>query len=101
MRGSMVNRALVGASFALLAGPLSPSWGPVVWWRVTALQLGIGFVTSWRRMGLPYATAFMVIGAMSSGMMSLLAIQGHQLPFVPCRGGFRSESGWVPRCSAP
>lgn len=85
----MVYGALVGASGVLLAGPLSPPWGPILWWGVSALQLGMGSVISWRRMGLPFATASMVSGAVTSGMIALLAIQGHRFPFVP-------RSWWLP-----
>lgn len=89
MKGSTVYGVSVGASLALLSGPLSPPWGPVVWWGVSALQLGMASVISWRRMGMPFATASMVSGAVTSGMIALLAIQGHRFPFVP-------RSWWLP-----
>jgi hypothetical protein len=55
----------------------------MVYWGLLAVQLSWGAVTVWRRTGLPFATAALVSGAISSSCLVVLAALGHPFPDVP------------------
>lgn len=69
--------ALAGALLDLLA-PQPAGWA--VYWALIAAQLAWAARTCWRRTGLPYATAAMVVAGAMSAVLAGMATAGHLFP---------------------
>jgi hypothetical protein len=89
MIGSAIYGVLGGIAFVLLTRVVPGPAGSVVWWSFVAIQLTWVSAICWRRTGLPFATAAMVIAAANSGLLALLAMSGSAFPDLPLRW-------WIP-----
>jgi hypothetical protein len=64
----------------VILGSLAPQpGGSVALWTVLAFDLLTAAAVTWRRTGMPFATASMVSGAAQLGLMAWLAFHGHRL----------------------
>ena len=74
---------VLGLAFFLTTTFAPQPAGPAILWGVFAIQLGLFASICWRRTRLPFATAAMVIGALSCGLLAVLAFRGAAYPHLP------------------
>ncbi len=89
MWGSAAYGFFLGLGSLFFIGGAPQPAGSIIWWGFFALQLTWGSAVCWRRTGLPFATAAMAIGAVTSGLLTVLAAFGNVFPDLPFRW-------WVP-----
>jgi hypothetical protein len=70
----------IGIVFFVLSDLIAQPLGSLVFWSVVGIQLSWAAVTCWRRTGLPFATASMASGAVTSGCLVVLAAMGSPFP---------------------
>ncbi len=83
MAASAVYGMVLGLVFVLMTKFAPQPTSAVIWWSFFAVQLGIGARLCWRRTALPYATAAMTVGSVTSALLAVLASLGRVYPDLP------------------
>jgi hypothetical protein len=83
MGASALYGVFVTIAFGLLTRLAPQPIGSIIVWGFFAAQLAWGAVACWRRMGLPFATSAMAIGAAISAWLAVLASTGRIFPELP------------------
>jgi len=71
---------LFGIAFFVFSRLVPQPMGAVILWSVIAIQLSLLAGTCWRRTGLPFASAAMFHGAVTSLCLVVLALMGQPFP---------------------
>jgi hypothetical protein len=83
----VVAKPLVGLFVAAAMVPALPDFaqpgGVTLWFTFNAVQLAWVAEVCWRRTGLPYATAAMLLGSTASAIIAVLAWEGHRSNAIP------------------
>ena len=74
---------LVGIAFFVFTTLVPQPVGSVILWALLSVQLSWGAAICWRRTGLPFATAALMTGAITSTCPAVLAAIGHPYPAWP------------------
>ena len=83
MWGARVYGIFIGIGSMLFIRAAPQPAGSILWWGLIASQLTWASTLCWRRTGLPFATAAMVVAAAGSGLLAILALAGYVFPDLP------------------
>jgi len=84
MVASALDGVLIGIAFVGFVR-MAPQPASILCWSFFAARLTWGAVITWRRTGLPFATAAMAFGALLSACLAVLAATGRIFPDLPLR----------------
>jgi hypothetical protein len=93
MGASALYGVFIAIAFGLLTRLAPQPIGSIIFWGFVAAQLAWGAVASWRRMGLPFATSAMAIGAAVSAWLACWRRPDESFPNYHRGCGFPSELG--------
>lgn len=88
MAASGLYGVVVAAAFWVCVQLAPQPAGSVIYWGLLSLQLTWGALVCWRRTGLPFMTAGLAAGAVTSACLTVIAVMGGLFP------NFSAES-WV------
>lgn len=83
MQASALYGLVMGIAAFLFMRAMPQPTGSIILWGFIAGELSWGAIVCWRRTGLPFATTAMIVGAMSSAVLAVLAAAGHVFPDLP------------------
>lgn len=89
MAGAALYGFCIGVGFVMLVRGAPQPAGSILFWGFFAGQLAWGTTITWRRTGLPFATASMGLAAAQSGAFVVLAAAGWIFPDFP-------PAWWIP-----
>ena len=72
--------AFLGVTFIALIRLVPQPAGAIIFWSFSSIQLSWGALTVWRRTGLPFTTAALITGAITSMSLVALAVMGQPFP---------------------